>query len=210
MKEIVNVYIDGFNFYYGLKAKKWKKFYWLDIVKFYELFMGDNQELGIVYYFTAEPSDPGQFHRQNLFLTANKENPKFKVILGKFLKKQVTFGGRVYNTFEEKQTDVNLAVTLIRNQVLKHCNVSIIVSGDSDLSPVFELVKELDPKHRILSHFPPERQSLTLSKCATAIFHLERYERRFEKCLLPDKITLKNGIDIAIPPSWKAWHPKKK
>lgn len=33
-KQKVIVYVDGFNFYYGLKGDpKWKRYYWLDIVK---------------------------------------------------------------------------------------------------------------------------------------------------------------------------------
>ena len=32
-KQRVIVYVDGFNFYYGLKSSaRWKKYYWLDIV----------------------------------------------------------------------------------------------------------------------------------------------------------------------------------
>jgi hypothetical protein len=35
-KKQVIVYVDGYNFYYGLKngGARWKKLYWLDIVKF--------------------------------------------------------------------------------------------------------------------------------------------------------------------------------
>ena len=50
----VIVYIDGFNFYFGLKHNaKWKKYYWLDIVKLFESFMRPNQELVAVKYFSA-------------------------------------------------------------------------------------------------------------------------------------------------------------
>jgi hypothetical protein len=39
-KQKVIVYVDGFNFYYGLKGDpKWKRYYWLDIVKFFEKFI---------------------------------------------------------------------------------------------------------------------------------------------------------------------------
>lgn len=39
-KQKVIVYVDGFNFYYGLKQSlKWKKYYWLDVVKLFETFM---------------------------------------------------------------------------------------------------------------------------------------------------------------------------
>ena len=40
-KQKVIVYVDGFNFYYGLKGDpKWKRYYWLDIVKFFENTVG--------------------------------------------------------------------------------------------------------------------------------------------------------------------------
>ena len=77
-----NFYIDGFNFYFGLKHNaKWKKYYWLDIVKLFDSFMRPNQELVAVKYFSAKPDDLEQSLRQNAFFQANKENPKFKLIL---------------------------------------------------------------------------------------------------------------------------------
>ena len=40
----VIVYIDGFNFYYGLKKNpRWRRYYWLDVVKFFETFMRPSQ-----------------------------------------------------------------------------------------------------------------------------------------------------------------------
>ena len=38
-KKKVIVYVDGFNFYYGLKSKKWKMCYWLDLVSFFNSFL---------------------------------------------------------------------------------------------------------------------------------------------------------------------------
>ena len=33
----VIVYVDGFNFYYGLRSdRRWKQYYWLDVVKLFE------------------------------------------------------------------------------------------------------------------------------------------------------------------------------
>lgn len=67
-KQRVIVYIDGFNFYFGLKSNaKWKKYYWLDIVKLFEMFMRPNQELVAVKYFSAKPDDIDQSLRQNAF-----------------------------------------------------------------------------------------------------------------------------------------------
>lgn len=90
-KQRVIVYIDGFNFYYGLrKDARWKKYYWLDIIKLFEMFMRPNQELVAVKYFSARVDDIDKSMRQNAFFQANKENPKFKLILGKYLKKEIT------------------------------------------------------------------------------------------------------------------------
>lgn len=41
-KERVIVYVDGFNFYYGLK-KNCKEFYWLDIVKLFDSYIPRNE-----------------------------------------------------------------------------------------------------------------------------------------------------------------------
>lgn len=88
-KQKLIFYIDGFNFYFGLKEKKWKKFYWLDVVEFCSKFLRKHQELIEVKYFSAIPKDIVKHDRQDLFFSANKLNPKFKLILGKYLGKLV-------------------------------------------------------------------------------------------------------------------------
>ena len=58
-KKKVIVYVDGYNFYYGLRngGAKWRPFYWLDIVKFFERMMLSDQELVEVNYYSARPID---------------------------------------------------------------------------------------------------------------------------------------------------------
>lgn len=202
MKQRVNIYVDGFNFYFGLKSKMWKKYYWLDTVSFFEKFMKENQTLVNVYYCTAIQKNNGKKERQDLFFSANKLNPKFKLILGKFLQKKVRFGGNEYITFEEKQTDVNIAVQMIRSVILDQCDISIIVSADSDLIPPINLIRELNPNHKIYCFFPPNRHSADLTKQSDGIINLARYESRFKTSLLPEKLSLQNGYVIEIPPSW--------
>ena len=135
MSKRVNIYVDGFNFYYGIKSKKWKKYYWLEIVKFFDQFIKPYQELLTVYYFTAVPKNSGKKDRQDLFFSANKLNPRFKLIFGKYLEKTIRLGGKTFKTYEEKQTDVNIAVEMIRNVVFDKCDITILVSADSDLLP---------------------------------------------------------------------------
>ena len=47
------VYVDGFNLYYGLKSKGWRRFYWLDVRELSEKLLRAGQRLVGVRYFTA-------------------------------------------------------------------------------------------------------------------------------------------------------------
>ena len=82
-KQRVIVYIDGFNFYFGLKSNaKWKKYYWLDIVKLFEMFMRPDQELVAVKYFSAKPDDIDQSLRQNAFFSSQQGKSEIQVDIG--------------------------------------------------------------------------------------------------------------------------------
>ncbi len=60
------VYVDGVNFYYGLRKNRWRKYYWLDMVKLFESFMRPNQELVAVKYFSARVEDDGFYIRPSV------------------------------------------------------------------------------------------------------------------------------------------------
>ena len=119
-------YVDGFNLYYGLKSKNWKKYYWLDIVKFCNNLLKKDQNLIEVNYFSALPFDKGKQDRFDLFLSANKLNPKFILHLGRYLPKSLICRNcnTLITTFEEKETDTNIAVQMIRNVILNKNDVS--------------------------------------------------------------------------------------
>ncbi len=77
MAQRVTFYIDGFNFYYGLRRTKrtepqWGDYYWVDMVKLCEGFLGEDQVVEKVVYFTASPLNPEKSSRQSAFLNANK------------------------------------------------------------------------------------------------------------------------------------------
>ena len=92
----VTFYIDGFNFYFGLKRTKridpaWKRFYWIVMVKLCESFLGTGQVLEKVIYFTASPLSPQKNSRQSAFLNANKliNGNRFEVVRDKYLEKHI-------------------------------------------------------------------------------------------------------------------------
>ena len=202
----VIVYVDGFNFYYGLKENpKWKKFYWLDMVRLFEKFLKPNQELIALKYFSARPDEPGKNERQYAFFQANKENPKFQLILGKYLKKEITCFkcGNVIHTHEEKETDVRIATQIVADAYEKNCDIAIIVSADSDMIPAVELAKAAGQK--LFIYFPPNHHSNNLAMMANGKpVIMGKYRARFNQSILPDVVHLKaENYDLHIPEKWK-------
>jgi hypothetical protein len=70
----VITYIDGFNLYFGLKSRGWRRFYWLDVHALSQRLLRPGQAPVGVKYFTspvaAAPGDPGKDRRQAAYLEA--------------------------------------------------------------------------------------------------------------------------------------------
>lgn len=211
-KQRVIVYVDGFNFYYGLKNNsRWKKYYWLDVVGLFEMFMRPNQELAAVKYFSARPDNIEESLRQNAFFQANQENPKFRLILGKYLKKEITCYkcGNIIHTHEEKETDVRIATQIVADAYQRNCDISVVVSADSDMIPAIELAVEA--RQQVFVYFPPNQYSSNLATMGVGKpVHLKQYESRFRHCILPDVVHLsKANFDLHIPQKWEGFQSLK-
>jgi uncharacterized LabA/DUF88 family protein len=203
-KQRVIVYVDGFNFYYGLKSQGWRQYYWLDMVKFAEKLLRPHQELVEVGYFSAKPTDNQKSIRQNAFFQANRLNLKFFVHLGKYLKKDFTckYCNRVNHSFEEKETDVQMATAMLADVYQQRCDLSILISADSDLVPAIKRIKDYNYKHKIIVCFPPGRQSANLQQWSNGVRHLTD-RKRYEECMLAETIMLPDGFVLSRPDKWK-------
>ena len=206
-----NFYFDGHNFYNGLVDSGYQHYYWLDIVAFSEKVLGTldgDHELIRAYYFSAPPN----FHkakkgRQKRFFDANENNNQFKLKLGyhRDRSKNCNNCGQKIPMSEEKQTDVNIALYMLGKAVKKECNLSILVSGDTDMIPVIEAIKDVDPNHQIMAFFPPARKTNQMINYLDGWRDLSdtAYDSIFFDSLLPEKIALSNGNSIEIPEKWR-------
>jgi hypothetical protein len=78
--ERVIVYIDGFNLYFGLRAKGWKKYYWLNLKKLAQSLLSSNQVLIHTKYFTAKIKEPNAKRKnQEAFLSALSTLTEFSI-----------------------------------------------------------------------------------------------------------------------------------
>lgn len=147
----INVYIDGFNLYYGsLKNTPYK---WLNLLTMSQLLF-PRDEINKVKYFTARvsarPHDPDQPNRQQTFFRALLTEPNIEIIEGRFLTKPTSMPlanskpqkfVQVIKT-EEKGSDVNLAVHLLHDGYNKDYEMAVMVTNDSDLLEPMRIVQQ--------------------------------------------------------------------
>lgn len=148
-----NVYVDGFNLYYG--ALKGSPNRWLDLAAMCRNLFPKNS-INRIRYFTApvtqRPGDPQAPTRQQMYLRALDTIPHLSVHLGQFrtnnvalpLAKPPIIGSkyaRVLKT-EEKGSDVNLATYLLLDAFRKDCEVAIVITDDSDLKEPVRIVND--------------------------------------------------------------------
>ena len=204
IKQRVIVYLDGFNLYFGLKTKKWKNFYWLNVQLLAQNLLKPNQELVTTKYFTSRiSSPPDKVKRQNTFIEALETLDNFNIYYGNYQSNAKTCRkcGNIESVPNEKMTDVNIAVEMLADAFQDFFDVAILISGDSDLTAPMIKIKKLFPTKKISLAFPPERFSFALSKIADGHFMLGR--RTFAKSIFPDEVKKKDGYIIKRPERWQ-------
>jgi hypothetical protein len=171
----LNVYVDGFNLYYG--AVKGSPFKWLNIGALCQRML-PNDAIQSIEYFTAivsaRPGDPGVPVRQQMYLRALRTIPNLTIVYGHFL----THSSRMVLTgtnpaqkvwvdkTEEKGSDVNIAAHLLRDAFKGIFEVAAIITNDSDLlEPVRIVRQELNLPVGILN--PHQHHSAALKSQAT-------------------------------------------
>ena len=93
---------------------------------------------------------------------------KFKLHLGRYKKKKMKCQncGFKNKTYEEKESDVRVATGMLVDVFTKRCDITIVVSADSDMIPSVEIIKNFAPDHPVHAFIPPNQKSFALiSKC---------------------------------------------
>jgi uncharacterized LabA/DUF88 family protein len=200
----VIAYIDGFNLYFGLREKGWRRFYWLNVQLLVQNLLKFNQELVMTKYFTARViGSPDKEKRQSTFLEALETLPNLEISYGKYQLNprecpHCGFKDRVPN---EKMTDVNIAVEIFSDAAKDKFDTALLLSADSDLAPLVTAIKNTFTQKRIVVAFPPKRESVELSNIAHACLRIGR--AIFARSLLPDKVKKVDGFILQRPPTWK-------
>jgi uncharacterized LabA/DUF88 family protein len=202
MSDRVIVYVDGLNLHHGLRQQYGRRYHWLDLEALAGRMLAPGQHLRQVHYFTARVrGDPGSVSRQSDYLDALAARcPRLTVTEGRFQEKRITCRscGFVHLTYEEKETDVNIATALHNDATLDRYDTALLVSGDSDLSRV---VRDINTRKRVVIAFPPARHSVMLAQAARRHFHVPQAAIRNSQ--LPEAVMIAGGIKLERPVYWR-------
>ena len=204
-----NVYIDGFNLYYG--ALRSTPFKWLDPVALFTTILDSRNQIEQIKYFTArvQPTlaDPDIHVRQDAYLRALTSHcPKVSLHYGHFLRHAVRMEHcnpppRTVEVWknEEKGSDVNLALHLLNDAWQDAYDCAVVISNDSDLAESLRLVKE---QHRkviglVTPGAPQRKTSRELARHADFFRPIRR--SALASSQLPDPIP---GTTLHKPKAW--------
>jgi len=201
--ERVIAYIDGYNLYFGLREARLQSSRWLDLHAVCTTLLKPRQQLSLVRYFTTSVrNNPDAAKRQAVFIDALRARGDIEIDFGVFLAKSVTCREchAQWRKNEEKRTDVKIAIRLLTDAYDDRFDMAMLISGDSDLVPAVESVRQRFPRKRVIVAAPPKRWSTDLAQSANASFQIARAVIRSNR--LPDPVLTPEGVTLRAPKGW--------
>lgn len=209
MKLEINVYVDGFNLYYG--CVKGTPYRWLNLSKLCTMLL-PGYCINRIRYFTSlvtpTPNDPQKLQRQLTFIRALETIPNLSVHYGYFMTHPVwrplanpPKGGttmvEVLDT-KEKGADVSLATYLLVDGFRKDYQMAVVISDDSDLvEPIKLTINQLGLPVGVLH--PYRTHSAELSQVAK--FYRPIRQRVLKVSQFPP-VLVDAGGTITKPVTW--------
>jgi len=109
----------------------------------------------------------------------------------------------VWDTHEEKETDVNFGIHLVDKAHKNQFDKALILTADTDLVPAIKLVRQTFPEKDVDAVIPELRfqNALELRNACSNAKRIK--EHHIERNLFPEKIEDSNGNIITRPESYK-------
>jgi len=203
--------VDDFNLYHSLREAErghGHSLRWLDLSALCSSLLhavpGRCELAGIVYFSALarhmEAARPGTVARHLRYLDALQATG-VETILGHFKRRQVRcpYCGRVRDRWEEKQTDVGIAVRLMKLAATGACERVLVVSGDTDLVPAISEARSTWPA-RIGVAFPARRANAQLRAVADWTINLDAGS--YARHQFPAVVRGRDGTGIRRPSGW--------
>ena len=200
------VLVDGFNLYHGMKRQRGRRYLWLDHVELASRLRPRDQIVDVRYFTATVLDDADAAGRQQTYLQALKaQHPGLLTIVeGRYQRKRMHCRacGTDWISYEEKETDVNIAVALMEIAVSAEVDTVLVVSADSDLCPAVRSAQAVNPQLTIVPAFPPYRRSGELRALLPSAFTIS--ETKLRQSQLPPVVRdAAAGVKYVRPVYWQ-------
>jgi uncharacterized LabA/DUF88 family protein len=198
----VEVFVDGFNLYFGIAQTGFIHSKWLNISALINSYLTPNQKLVSIKYFTSRiTNSPAKQRRQTIFIEAI-ESTGIQIIYGlyKAINIECNNCGHTWSISNEKMTDVNIATHLILDAYADKYDTAILISGDSDLVPPIKAVHASFPGKSVSVFFPPNRHNNTVAAAAKGSLIIGR--KRIIENQFPEEVIKADGYILHKPSEW--------
>jgi len=216
MKKTI-VYVDGGNLYFGLARPAGVK--WLDLMALARRLLSEEHEIDHVVYFASRVIDKTADHhksaRQDKYFDALRNRPGIEIVEGRYHEqkekshpasesclacdKRLPDGRVRVFRITEKLTDVNIAVRILSDAYEHRADSYVVISGDSDLSPVVKTVR-YGIGSQVLVFNPQKGICNDLRQYAT--FYRNIDPSIAADCRLPESFHALDGRTIHCPVGW--------
>jgi uncharacterized LabA/DUF88 family protein len=205
----VIAYVDGFNLYHGLRARFQHRYLWLDLVGLVRRLRPRDTIVAVRYFTALVRNQPQAEARQQVYLAAlgAHSGPLLGIVQGRYQAKQQECRGCGVRwiSYEEKETDVNIAVSLVADAASSAADLALLVSADSDLCPAIRTTRVVSAAvgggMGIVAAFPPRRYSHEIKTLVPGAFTLAQADIR--NSLLPEVVVdPRSGQKYRRPTKW--------
>ena len=208
----VACFIDGFNLYHAIdELNQFNRgnshhLKWLDLKKMATaLIRPSKEEISAVYYFSAYAfwlPDKEARHREYV---AALQASGVTVKLGEFKNnyRSCKRCSSKWTEHEEKQTDVNLALELLNRAWLKEFDKAIVITADTDIVPVLEMIKRDHSSLELVAAIPQGRYGNAIALRNACHSSVRIKETHLSSSLLPEFVYHEGQLVATRPPRYE-------
>ncbi len=214
-------YVDGFNLYHAIDDLQQPYLKWLDLRRLAVLLAkGHAKTIERVVFCTAFfPGDHGKRVRHDAY-NAALGNVEVECLLGHTTKEPMECErgcGRRWDAPREKETDINIALSMFDDAVRNIYDVAFLVTADTDQAATLRTIRRRFPEKKLISVVPPARPpSKHLRDLSNATINLTT--GHLDQCVFPAFVIKEGARTIPRPPEYAppdGWvhpddRPKKK
>jgi hypothetical protein len=196
--------VDGFNLYNGIHDAWEHRYLWLDLVKLFRVLRPSHTVLRVNYFTAPLLDDPDAQSRQATYWNALEalHGEQIQIVRGRYQRsvRRCKSCGDKWDHYEEKETDVNMALSLARDASAREATDYFLVSGDSDAAPAVREAQRINPHGFYKAYFPPKRHSAELQSLMPLSEVIGR--SRLRDSQLPAVVRSATGAEYQQPLKW--------